>query len=100
MDTTRFYTINQRNKDETIVSAIKKLFGEHITSILVRMQNRELMFRCIVYYVHRIVNLLVIVKYFLRSIFILGFIITDNEISIKYWNIDYTSIFDDINNYG
>jgi hypothetical protein len=33
---------NQRNKDETIVSVIKRLFGEHITSTLVRMQNREL----------------------------------------------------------
>jgi hypothetical protein len=39
---------NQRNKDETIISVIKKrLFGQHITSRLVRTQNRELSFRCI-----------------------------------------------------
>ena len=38
---------NQRNKDETMVSVIKRLFGEHIISKLVRMQNRELVFRCI-----------------------------------------------------
>ena len=58
---------NQRNKDETIVSVIKRLFGEHITSILVRMQNRELTFRCIAYNAHRMVNLLVIVRCFLQS---------------------------------
>jgi len=29
---------NQRNKDETIVSVIKRLFGEHISSRLIRMQ--------------------------------------------------------------
>jgi hypothetical protein len=38
---------NQRNKDETIISVIKRLFGEHITLRLVRTQNRELSFRCI-----------------------------------------------------
>jgi Transposase DDE domain len=31
---------NQRNKDEIIVSIIKRLFGEHITSRLVRTQNK------------------------------------------------------------
>ncbi len=35
----------QRNKNETIVSVIKRLFGEHITSRLVKTQNRELSFR-------------------------------------------------------
>lgn len=50
---------NQRNKDETIVSVIKRLFGEHITSTLVRMQNRELIFRCIAYNIHRMVKLVV-----------------------------------------
>ncbi len=39
----------QRNKDETIVSMIKRLFGEYITSRLVKTQNRELSFRCIAY---------------------------------------------------
>ena len=48
---------NQRNKDETIVSVIKRLFGEHVTSRLIRLQNRELVFRCIAYNVHRMVKL-------------------------------------------
>ena len=43
---------NQRNKNETIVSVIKRLFGEHITSRLVKTQNRELSFRCIAYTKH------------------------------------------------
>ncbi|HJS64185.1 MAG TPA: hypothetical protein VJ767_04935 [Nitrososphaeraceae archaeon] len=43
------------------------MFGEHITSTLVRMQNRELVFRCIAYNAHRMVNLLVIVRCFLQS---------------------------------
>ena len=59
---------NQRNKDETIVSVIKRLFGEHISSRLIRMQNRELTFRCIAYNVHRMLNL-IIVRWFLQSPF-------------------------------
>lgn len=51
---------NQRNKDETIISVIKRLFGEHIRSVLVRMQNRELAFRCIAYNMHRVTNLLLL----------------------------------------
>ena len=51
---------NQRNNDETIVSVIKILFGEHITSRLIRMQNRELTFRCIAYNTHRMVKLVVL----------------------------------------
>ncbi len=31
----------QRNKDETILSIIKRLFGEHITSRLIRTHNRK-----------------------------------------------------------
>ncbi len=50
---------NQCNKDETIVSVIKRLFGEHITSRLIRTQNRELRFRCIAYNTHRMVKLVV-----------------------------------------
>ena len=58
---------NQRNKDdETIVSVIKRLFGEHISSRLIRMQNRELTFRCIAYNVHRMLNL-VIIRWILQS---------------------------------
>lgn len=51
---------SQRNKDETIISVIKRLFGEHITSRLVKTQNRELSFRCIAYNIHRLTNILVI----------------------------------------
>ena len=57
---------NQRNKDETIVSVIKRLFGEHIASKLTRMQNRELAFRCIAYNVNRMVKLIVM-TWFLQS---------------------------------
>ena len=48
---------NQRNKDETIMSVIKRLFGEHLMSRLTRTQNRELSFRCITYNMHRLTNL-------------------------------------------
>jgi len=44
----------QRNKNETIVLVIKRLFGEHITSRLVRTQNSTL---CITYNIHRPTNL-------------------------------------------
>ena len=57
---------NQRNKDEIIISVIKRLFGEHITSRLVRTQNRELSFRCIAYNTHRLTNL-TIITWFLQS---------------------------------
>ncbi|MGB8034295.1 MAG: transposase [Nitrososphaeraceae archaeon] len=53
---------NQRNKNnETTISVIKRLFGEHITSRLVRTQNRELSFKCIVYNTHRLTNLTIII---------------------------------------
>jgi hypothetical protein len=52
---------NQRNKDETILSVIKRMFEEHITSRLVKTQNRELSFRCIAYNMHRLINLTIIV---------------------------------------
>jgi hypothetical protein len=52
---------NQRNKDETIVSVIKRLFGEYLMSRLTRTQNRELSFRCITYNMHRLTNLVILV---------------------------------------
>ena len=55
---------NQRNKNETILSVIKRMFGEHITSRLVKMQNRELTFRVIAYNMHR---LSVFMVWFLQS---------------------------------
>ena len=33
---------HQRNKDETIMSVIKRLFEEYLTSRMTRTQNREL----------------------------------------------------------
>jgi hypothetical protein len=54
----------QRNKNETIVSVIKRLFGEHITSRLVKTQNRELSFRWIAYNIHRLTNLSIIFRGF------------------------------------
>jgi hypothetical protein len=41
---------------------IKRLFGEHITSRLVKTQNRELSFRCIAYNIHRLTNLIIKLK--------------------------------------
>jgi hypothetical protein len=51
---------NQRNKNETIMSVIKRLFGECLISRLTRTQNRELSFRCIAYNMHRLTNLAII----------------------------------------
>jgi hypothetical protein len=50
----------QRNKNETIMSVIKRIFGEHVTSRLLRTQNREISFRCIAYNMHRLTNLVII----------------------------------------
>jgi DDE family transposase len=54
---------NQRNKDETIMSVIKRLFGDHLVSRLTRTQNRELSFRCITYNVHRLTNLVILMMF-------------------------------------
>jgi hypothetical protein len=51
---------NQRNKDETIISVIKRLFGDYLMSRLTRMQNRELSFRCITHNTHRLTNLIIL----------------------------------------
>lgn len=51
---------NQRNKGEAIFSMIKRLFGDHLTSVLVSMQNRRLPFRCVAYSMHRVTNLLLL----------------------------------------
>ena len=53
---------HQRNKNETIISVIKRLFGEHIKSRLVRTQNREeLSFICVAYNMHRLTKLVIMV---------------------------------------
>jgi hypothetical protein len=43
------------------MSVIKRLFGERVTSRLVKSQNRELSFRCIAYNMYRLTNLFIIV---------------------------------------
>ena len=45
---------HQRNKNETIMSVIKRMFGENVTSKNVKMQNRELIFRVIAYNMNRL----------------------------------------------
>jgi hypothetical protein len=54
---------NQRNKNETIVSVIKRLFGEHLMSRKTRTQNRELSFKCITYNMHRLTNLVILMMF-------------------------------------
>ena len=39
--------------NEIVDVSIKRLFGEHIASRLIRTQNRELSLRCIAYNMHR-----------------------------------------------
>jgi hypothetical protein len=59
---------HQRNKDDTIISVIKRSFGQQITSRLIRTQNRELSFRCIAYNMHRLLtNLTIIIDGFYRA---------------------------------
>ena len=49
---------NQRSKDETVFSVVKRLMGEHLSSRLVRTQNRELALRLIAYNAHRSINII------------------------------------------
>ena len=61
MDIPNCCTISEtRRKDETIMSIIKRLFGEHLMSRLTRTQNRELSFKCIDYNMHRLTNLVIL----------------------------------------
>jgi hypothetical protein len=48
---------NQRSKDETVFSVVKRLMGEHLSSRLVRTQNRELALRLVAYNAHRLINI-------------------------------------------
>ena len=67
---------HQRNKNETIISVIKRLFGEQITSSrLIRTQNRELSFRCIAYNMHRLTDLVIIINGFYRALLCIYIII-------------------------
>ena len=64
---------HQRNKDETIVSVIKRLFGEHIRSRHVITQNRELSLRCIAYNMHRLTNLVIIIMISTEPVYVMSF---------------------------
>ncbi len=63
---------NQRNKAETIFSVMKRLFGEHIRSSLIRTQNREIAFRCIAYNMYRMINLLLFIMFSTKPGFIVS----------------------------
>ena len=54
---------NQLNKDETIMSVIKRLFGKDLMSRLTRTQNRELSFKCITYNMHRLINFVILMMF-------------------------------------
>ena len=56
--------------NEIVAVSIKRLFGEHITSRLIRTQNRELSLGCIAYNMHRLTDLVFIVMAFLNLIFV------------------------------
>jgi hypothetical protein len=62
---------SQRNKDETIFSVIKRLFGEHITSRLVSTQNIELSLRCIAYNMHRLTSLIIVLMVSTEPVFLI-----------------------------
>ena len=62
----------QRNKNETILSVVKRMFGECILSRSVRMQNRELFFRVIAYNMHRL------------TVFLVWFLQSQSFIMLKY----------------
>ncbi len=72
---------NQRNKkDETIMSVIKRLFGEHLISRLTRTQNRELSFKCITYNMHRLTNLIILMMLSTKP----GYTYVQSEICLIY----------------
>jgi hypothetical protein len=42
---------------------MKRLFGEHLMSRLIKTQNRQLSFRCITYNMHRLTNLAILMMF-------------------------------------
>ena len=54
-------TLSLEKQRENIILIIKRLFGEHATSMSVITQNSELPFRCTAYNMHRLTNLVSIV---------------------------------------
>ena len=64
---------HQRNKDETIFSVIKKMFGENVISRKISTQNRELFHRVIAYNVYRITRNSLLIWY--------GFYTANDDIS-------------------
>jgi hypothetical protein len=53
-DNKLYHQYHQRNKNETVMSVIKRMFGEYVRARNVKMQNRELIFRVIAYNMHRL----------------------------------------------
>ena len=58
----------KKQKEETIISVIKRLFGEHQMSRLIATQNMELSFRCITYNVHRLTNLIILMMFSTKAV--------------------------------
>jgi hypothetical protein len=58
---------NQLNKDETMVSVIKRLFGGHLMSRLIRTQSRELSCESITYNMYRLTNLVILMMYSIKQ---------------------------------
>jgi hypothetical protein len=73
-------TVQSNEKDETIISVIKRRFGEHITSRLVITQNRELFLRCIAYNMYRSTKLIIILMVFYWTKHYINIIIFKNSV--------------------
>jgi hypothetical protein len=79
---------NQRNKDETIISVIKRLFGDYLMSRLTRTQNRELSFRCITYNMHRLTNLVIQLMFSTKPVYLFFFLdLLSSDSLIRYFSI-------------
>ena len=68
---------------------IKRLFGEHITSRQIKMQNRELIFRCITYNLHIHVKL-VIIRIFSAQLYLCNHLYMNTNSLLYQLNIGKT----------
>ena len=53
---------NQRNKNETVFSVMKRRFGEALTSRKTGMQNKEMILKMIAYNTHRTIKIKIYIK--------------------------------------
>ena len=53
---------NQRNKNETVFSVMKRLLGEAVTSRKTGMQNKEMILKMIAYNAHRTIRIKIYIK--------------------------------------